>query len=225
MQVSAELRWFWRNSAPDDLLQWFCESNAHGFSAGSGKSRTDRYLKESDQHEIGIKIRDEESGVARHGVEVKGLVASTFITLNVPPFAGPVELWAKWTSKALLHIEFTEETSVATEKQRWLRKFDTTGPNLSEIELDTDEPPHPKPDETGRRPPLPAIGCNVELTCVSIANETWWTFGFESFGPLETLENSIRRAAKELVARRVPMLADGIVASYPLWLQFFNQGR
>jgi hypothetical protein len=55
----------------------------------------------------------------------------------------------------------------------------------------------PEPDENGRKPPLPAIGCDVELTRVTIVRETWWTFGFESFGPLDTVENSLRMAAKE----------------------------
>src|SRR5437762_2801792 len=101
MQISAELRWFWKDIPPDGLLQWFCGSDGHKFVAGGGKHRrVDRYLKESHQPELGIKSRGERLGAAR-AVEVKGLTVPVLTTLEIPPFVGAIQLWTKWTSKAL----------------------------------------------------------------------------------------------------------------------------
>jgi hypothetical protein len=110
MQLSAELRWFWKDTPPDGLLHWFCGSDGHKFVAGGGKHyRVDRYLKESHQPELGIKSRDERVGTAGLAVEVKGLIVPVLTTLEIPPFIGAIQLWTKWTSKALARFEFTEQ--------------------------------------------------------------------------------------------------------------------
>ena len=54
----------------------------------------------------------------------------------VAPFAGPIEIWSKWTSEPL------ELNSVVTvEKIRWLRKFDTSTLSPVEIALNDEEKP------------------------------------------------------------------------------------
>lgn len=205
MQVSAEVRWFWAGRPPLGLKEWFIDSKDHGCVAGGGGTRTDYYLPERHQAELGIKRR----GGGGKGIEVKGLVATAGKVAR-GPFSGPIELWTKWTSTSL---RLTREGAVRTRKRRWLRKFDTTGARPREIALNAEE----LPLDSKKRP---ARGCNVELTKVTLSDGTvWWTLGFEAFGTLDTVPESLKTAAKVLSAREPPELGQGLLASYPAWLK------
>jgi len=203
MQVSAEIRWFWRSTPPPGLEEWFCKADAHCCSVGGGGKRLDEYLLDDQQVELSLKRRG-----GKPGVEVKGLVAVTWGSLMVGPFAGPVELWTKWTSDPL---ELTKPT-IAIKKQRWLRKFNTSVFLPQEIPLDCDERPL-------NNYSLPTLGCNVELTKIKLPNcDIWWTFGFEAFGTIRTVENDLRAVATVLVNRKPPKFEDGLLSSYPAWI-------
>lgn len=207
MQVSAEIRWFWRENPPPDLEGWFQDSDHHGCTSGGGSpnAREDIYLCDDDQVELGIKVRGGNSGV-----EVKGLVAAKLGILAAGEFIGPIELWSKWISRSLsLDIHST----ITLQKWRKLRKFDTTGPSPVEIELGADE----KPKEYR----LPKTGCNVEFTNVYIpkSSQTWWTLGFEAFGTILTVEKDLQAVAAVLHKRHPPTMSGGMIASYPAWLK------
>jgi hypothetical protein len=206
MQLSAEIRWFWKETAPPGFKDWFCDEQTNSHKAGGGvKIRSDQYLRDTLQNELGIKLRGD-----KKGVEVKGLVAVISDQLAVGPFHGAIEIWTKWTTESL---ELPSASLVTTEKLRWLRKFDTSAQDPSEIPLGDDEQPlQPQP--------LPAMGCNVELTQVTVAGaDVWWTFGFESFGRLQDVQQSLRSIAFVLAARRPPEFTNGLGASYPAWLK------
>jgi hypothetical protein len=121
-----------------------------------------------------------------------------------------VELWAKWP----VDVTLAGEKLVRTQKLRWLRKFDTEQVSTrapKEIPLDSFEQP-----KTGSPP---ALGCNVELTELQTSTaDVWWTFAFEAFGTIYTVERSLHDVAKELSQRNPPDLGAGILASYPIWL-------
>jgi hypothetical protein len=207
MQVSAEIRWFWREGAqPSQLKDWFCAEQAHGCLAGGGNEagRLDEYLSEAGQVELGVKLRG-----GKKGVEVKGLVESLFEELTVPPFVGAIELWTKWTSHALV---LNSGVTVATKKRRWLRKFDAASDDPKEIPLDANENPLGKEA-------LPVLGCNVELTHLELPDgRIWWTFAFEAFGSVQTVAGSLHATADTLARRQPPALGEALVASYPAWL-------
>jgi hypothetical protein len=63
----------------------------------------------------------------------------------------------------------------------------------------------------------------VELTKVTLESvDSWWTFGFEAFGALRTVEDDLRKVAA-LLAKRLPDgVAMGTLASYPAWLQQYT---
>ena len=143
MQVSAEIRWFWKNILPPKLKEWFCNAKDNTCAAGGGKPRVDEYLYDRSQIELGLKRRG-----GKPGVEVKGLVTGKWGSLIASPFVGPIELWTKWTSEVL---ELNSGWTVPTEKIRWLRKFDTAKQLPEEIPLDSKEKP------LGNRA-LPALG-------------------------------------------------------------------
>jgi hypothetical protein len=205
MQMSAEIRWFWRGAAPVGLEDWFRRPDNHGCSAGGGEIRTDEYLYDTRQTELGLKRRG-----GRTGVEVKGLVASMPNALAAWPFAGPLELWCKWTSNA---IELKHETTISVEKRRWLRKFETWQTLPQEVALDAKEQP-----VGGKR--VPERGCNFELTHVVLlpSPAPWWTLSFEAFGALPTVAEDLRSVAILLSGRRPPDINGAMLASYPSFL-------
>jgi hypothetical protein len=204
MQISGEIRWFWKSTAPAGLDEWFRSGGEQWCAAGGGRIRTDQYLRDPRQVELGVKLRG-----GKKGVEVKGLIAERAGALAAAPFEGSVQIWAKWTSEAL---ELGPGELIALDKQRWLRKFDTGGSAPCEIPLDASETP-----TDGRA--LPRRGCNVELTRIALRNgDTWWTLGLEAFGAVEMVERDVCIVAGVLAGRRPPPLGAGEVASYPMWL-------
>ncbi|HEX6040529.1 hypothetical protein [Longimicrobium sp.] len=193
MRVSAEVRWFWRDEPPGGLEAWFRDADAHGCPAGDEEARADVYLRDPGQTELGIKRRG-----GNEEVEVKALVSVIRDGVAAPPFVGPAETWTKVRARGL---DFA--ASVTTHKARRLRTFETGGA----------EPVEMRPGS-----PAPPVGCNVELTRVTVNGDVWWTLGFESFGPPRTLTDSLRATTALLATRRPPRLGDGLQASYPAWL-------
>ena len=205
MQISAEIRWFWRDAAPAGLEDWFTGAGSHPCIAGGGETRSDDYLRDIGQSELGIKRRG-----GKDGVEINGLVALIPDGLAAGPFRVEIQLWAKWTSVAL-GLETDSTTTV--KKRRRLRKFDTSGTSPVEIPLGADEAPL-------ENRPWPALGSNAELTLVGLRNgDVWWTFGFEAFGTTSTVEKDLRAVADMLSSRRPPEIPEGLQASYPAWLR------
>ena len=205
MEVAAEIRWFWQGVGPRELKEWFTSPCVYTCPAGGGNVRTDAYLPDPEQAELGIKLRG-----TKAGVEVKGLVATRSEGCHNYPFIGQIEIWTKWSSAAL---SLSVEGLVLVKKRRWLRKFDCTGPAFREVALDLEELPigtcH-----------LPDKGCNVEYTEISGTRiGSWVSFGFEAFGTLDTVAVCLRRTAAQLSLLQPPALAGGWNASYPTWLQ------
>lgn len=212
MQVSSEIRWFF-NSAQDELKTWFCQSDAHGCTAGGGLVRVDSYLRDAHQTALGLKHRG-----GKKGVEIKGLVCHLPDHCEAHPFSGPIELWTKWTSDTLI-LETSK--TVTTEKRRWIRKFDTTGLSPVEIKLNDKEAPV-------ERESLPPRGCSVEYTHVRFVDyETkelipdstdWWTLSFEGFGKLDSVKASLCDVAAVMASRNPPNFDSSFRASYPAFL-------
>jgi len=208
MQNSAEIRWFWRQSpSTKTLLTWFKSRSCHDFQAGGGELRSDIYLSDPNQNELGIKRR----GLGP-GVEVKGLVCIRKRKITLTLFEHRVEIWTKWKTNA---IKVNKSATVKMKKLRWLRKFDTTGKSPFEIKLNRKELPI-------KKTPLPEQGCNVEFTVITMSGgEIWHSFGFEAFGPFNTLESSLLASITVLARRKLVLPKGAIEASYPMWLHLF----
>ena len=205
MEVSAEFRWFWQGAEPAALQQWFSDAELHDCAAGGGCLRTDAYLFDPQQAELGIKLRGNKTGA-----EVKGLVAVIAEGCRDHPFRGPIQIWSKWTSEAL---SLTNAALILVNKRRLLRTFDTAGPEVREIALDAQERPI-----NGDR--LPEEGCNIEYTQISVeGSPPCVTLGFEAFGALDAVAANLRRTTARLAMRRPPALVGGWRASYPTWLR------
>jgi hypothetical protein len=200
MRTTAERRWFWGKTEADPLRRWFLDSDVHHCEAVGGDVRTDTYLADVNQAELGIKLRG--SGV---GVEIKGLVSVLDDGCHEAPFDSPIELWTKWASDVL---SLTHAPLILVRKRRWLRKFDTIG-----VEVTRDADP-------------PRQGCTAEYTEVSAqGSPAWATLGFEAFGSIETLADSVRRAAGRMAERKPPAVGPGWRASYPAWLRQWDGAK
>src|ERR1700722_10945195 len=110
MLLSAEIRLFWFDNKPEAIERWFTDDAVHHFSPGGGNKRTDIYLRDENQIELGIKTRGEKSGV-----EVKGLVAVLRNTVEFNSCEIPIEVWSKWPSQTLA---FATNAGVALRKPR-----------------------------------------------------------------------------------------------------------
>lgn len=200
---SAELRWFWRNDLPADVEAWF-RTRAGEAPAGGGSARTDVYALEP-QPILGIKERG-----TQRGAEIKGLIRSG-PNVTVARLSGRIQIWGKWISHEL---RVDRGRTVTTRKTRWLRKFAMTSGKLAEVPLGPDERP-----KDGR--PLPPDGCNLELTEVrtSVDDIVWWTLGFEAFGGLEHVQETLTTAMQALSSTDPPQLSGAVESSYPEWLQ------
>ena len=208
MLISAEIRWFWHDSAPEGLEDWYSGAAGHPYTAGGLGTRTDDYLRDTSQSELGIKRRG-----GGKSIEIKGLVSVLPEGLNAGPFVGEIELWAKWISGA---VDLESDATISVGKRRMFRKFDTSGPLPEEVLLGPDEAPI-----GGRQ--WPSRGCNAELTRVTLEQrDVWWTFGLEAFGTLSTVERDLRTVAGLLSSRRPPELPEGLQASYPAWLKILQ---
>jgi len=195
MLLSAEIRLFWFDNKPADLENWFMNEAVHRCAAGGPEERTDIYLSDPHQTELGVKTRGE-----KPGVEVKGLIATLNATIEIASYKIPTELWSKWSSSTL---GFDPKTGVKVHKKRWLRKFDTTGSRPAEVPRDR----------------MPPKGCNVEWTIVETPpGETCWTLGFEAFGKLDDVEDSLRSVAAVIRYRNPPPSPGAQSLSYPEWL-------
>ena len=206
MKITAELRWFWR--AGDVGLDqaagaWFAQL---GPDRPALIARTDLYALESNQGELGIKMRG-----GNPGLELEGLVAR-LAPITVGPLRGVPELWAKWTSRSLQ----APARTVSVRKTRRLRKF-------AWLEGRFEELPRGATGESlaGQ---LPVSGCDIELTFVEVelAREVaaFWTIGFDAFGSRGAVE-PILRAAVERVAARAPDLGEPFALGYPRFLAQF----
>src|SRR5262245_62010684 len=199
LQVSAELRWFWRDILPQDVERWFRSGD---YAPGGGMTHVDEYLVDRNQTELGVKKRG--SGI---GVEVKGLVALG--RQSTSPFEGRVQIWTKWASETL---SIDHMPRVWIKKTRWLRKYDTSGAGVVEVQVAA--------SERAARPI--ARGCQSELSAIAIGDEgtSWWSVGFEAFGEKSTIEGSLDRTLVHLTLG-APALDGGLALSYPEWLARF----
>lgn len=116
MLLSAEIRLFWSDPQPTGLEAWFMDAANHGSAPDGPEERTDIYLADPNQTELGVKTRGE-----KPGLEIKGLIAVPGDTLAFASYEIPIELWSKWSSEPLA---FDTKTGIQLDKTRWLRRFD-----------------------------------------------------------------------------------------------------
>lgn len=122
------------------------------------------------------------------GLEIKGLIATPGDTLAFASYEIPIELWSKWSSESLA---FDPASGIKLHKTRWLRPFDIAS----------------------------GQGCHVEWTILRTrSGATHWTLGFEAFGPLPAIQQTLRSTVRAMNHRNPPPAPGAVTLSYPAWL-------
>jgi hypothetical protein len=198
MRLTAEIRWFWPDGPPQEFHGWFVGACAAWPAAASTKTRVDEYLRDPDQVSLGIKKR------GRGDVEIKGLISRRDKRLDFAGCASPIELYAKWGSRAL---DLRGLSLICVEKQRWKRCFSVHAGAISELATSSE----PVPRQSG---------CDAELTLLTGPDLTpWWTLGFEAYGELDEVEAILSRTVSLMARRCPPPLTPGEATGYPSWLK------
>ena len=187
MWRTTEMRWWWRGAPDQALSRWLLRG-----VAPIKDFRTDLYLDDPKQTDIGIKRRGAEI------VEVKMLVALPDIDFP-DAMAGQAECWIKGTSERL---PLTDENSVAVGKQRRRRILGYAGGSWKEV-LDEDEI---------------EAGMSAEITEVEIGDETWTTVGLEAFGAEDGNDALLQAGVTLLGAWPDVVPSPDLIGGYPLWL-------
>jgi hypothetical protein len=206
MLYSAEARWFFNTGLPAEVGDWFLEGRTI-----EPESRTDRYLIFPGCDCLGVKLR--ESDDANTGAfEVKALIGAPEITRFSPRATARTDAWVKWTCSTEAFPDWVEailasESSwVTIQKHRSSRRFSLDGNGCAEVPKDSE----------------PKEGCDVEIVTLQVDGDPWWTFGFESFGPRETVRPSLHAVATRWFERDGPC-TFGVVQSlsYATWVAGF----
>lgn len=183
---TAEVRWFFTDEAPSQVLHWFQRGERE---PELQPPREDFYLCLKDRDSLGIKLREGK-------IEVKQRHSDEGIVRFSERVAGRVEHWRKWSYKldqaeaALAGIQTPAGAWLGVKKERQLRKYEITD---SEQLI-----PVPASD-------YPEQGCDIELTTVMIGDQTWWSLCLEAFGDENRLQANLWLAARQIFTGAEPV--------------------
>ena len=208
MLETAEIRWFFKDSAPAAVHDWFAEDR--GLTV---EERTDHYLVFPGCESVGVKLRD--AGPGRESrFEVKAIRGAPEV-INLPrDVAGRADSWMKWSYSTNVFDQAptlvdSDSTWVPTRKRRLLRRFSTDHGSVQEMPVGE----------------LPAAGCNIDLVDLDTVDGAWWTLGFESFGPATDLRSQLHTVTTSWFDRRPPPVPLRVTSSiaYPTWIAALPQ--
>lgn len=196
VDLTSELRWFFDDLIPDELVSWFTQDAATGLT----EVRCDAYLL-NHAIDIGVKRRFKEV------LELKVRQGPPEPFAIAPGLDGALETWQRW-SPADGHVHLTEDTAwIDVHKTITKRRFTADG---AEQPL----------SEASRA--MTGQACDVEIATLSIEGRTGWTFAFAAFGPVEHHRSLLEVAwAALLDGRGVPeplRLHPTNSFGYPEWI-------
>ena len=208
MLETAEIRWFFKDSAPAAVHEWFAEDRDL-----SVEKRTDNYLVFAGCESVGVKLRDVEPG-RKSKFEVKAIRGAPEVVNLRGDVAGRTDSWVKWSYSTsefdhLPSVVNSETIWLPVQKRRILRTFSIEQGSVQEEPVD--DPP--------------AAGCNADLVDLQTVKGAWWTLGFESFGPATDLRSQLHAVAKSWFDSRpppFPLRASDSIA-YPSWVAALAQ--
>ena len=204
MLHTAEARWFIPEALPDTVLEWF----KGGQPLDSEGVQVHEYLLFQDCESVGVKLRDGR-------LEIKAMRGPSQ-PLSLPAgIRGRTEQWVKWSlaSEALRTIDEALHQSgrwLKVRKERFLRRFYSERGRLKEITI--------------LQGPFPLTGCTIEVARVDVDADpqSWYSLGFEAFGPLAVTAGILDDALFSFFNEQGPAPGRGLTenesAGYPAWL-------
>ncbi len=211
MLNTSELRWFIRGSVPDEFSGWF--------SAGRPPA-----LELREDHEYLLFPACDSVGVKARGgkFEIKARAGSSRVLPLPFRIGGRSEDWVKWSLSAEELPQFDRVLHKSGEwmriaKDRLLYRFAGQGDGPFEISAGENGPP--------------PSGYSVELTKIEVEREphSWFTFGFEAFGPRPDTTGILREAVHDFFGKHGcppgKLLTRKNSLSYPAWLMMNYSDR
>jgi hypothetical protein len=205
MYPTAEVRWFFKGPVPRGVEAWFQRRMG---SSEREPPRVDRYLRLPDSESLNVKLREGR-------IEIKQRVGQASVVRFHEHVTGRVEIWHKWSFELARsdvhasHTVYPASSWIAVRKERWLRTYQVEG-NKDYGGQSAAEPP--------------AQGCELELTTVRVAGQTWWTLAFEAFGEESPLEEILLSVARHIFdIDEPPLLPVGQSRGYAAWLVAITQ--
>jgi hypothetical protein len=196
VDLTSELRWFFDERPPDELVSWFTDGAATGLT----EVRWDSYYRD-DAVDVGVKRRYKEV------LELKVRRGPPETFSIAPALEGWLETWQRW-SPADGRVHLSEDAKwIDVHKTITKRRFTGDG---GELPLSEDNRA------------MTGHGCDVEIATISIEGRTGWTFAFAAFGPVDRHRSLLELAwAAILSGGGVPAslrLHTGNSFGYPAWL-------
>ncbi|QLC24907.1 hypothetical protein HFP57_07605 [Parasphingopyxis algicola] len=190
IQLTAELRFWWRDTAPDAVRDWFFDGRRNL----PLETRLDTYFDPGNPS-LGIKRRGDSDAL-----EIKTLVKDD-VGLG-SGLAG--QLWVKGASSAAIY----SESGVDISKRRFLRSLSIDGQEMVEQEHGRAEIRHE------------VSACTIELTAVHVGEEPalWWSLGLEASSGLEDAPSILSAIVDRTRIADLPLI-NAVCASYPQWLR------
>lgn len=190
---------------PPPVEAWFRRASG---SVDQEPVRVDHYLQLAHIDSLGIKLREDR-------IEVKQRVDQQQLVRFHERVAGVVEEWRKWSfaiqdpDGVLARATAAAGSWIAVRKDRQLRRYRVADDGRV-IALTSST----SPDR----------GCELELSHVEVAGETWWTLSFEAFGEPSTLRVELLAVVRYVVASDAPpaLPADDSFG-YAAWLGGITQ--
>jgi hypothetical protein len=150
--------------------------------------REDHYLRLTDAPTLGIKLREGR-------IEIKQRVRNYGMVRLHDRVTGMLEHWRKWSFQlaeargALLSIAVPAASWIPVRKDRMLRTYRLT--------VDRSVVPVLALESLRQ-------GCEMELTRVHVAEQSWWTLAFEAFGDESILQEQLVLVAQHVLAADEP---------------------
>jgi hypothetical protein len=200
MFPTVEVRWFYRGEVPPEVEAWFQQSAGR---VERHPCREDHYLRLTDTHALGIKLREGR-------IEIKQRVGEHGVIRFHKRVTGVVENWRKWSfqlaeaRRALTSIAVPTTSWIPVRKERMLRTYRLT--------VDKRVVPVSTSD-------VPRQGCEMELTEVHVVGQDWWTLAFEAFGDESVLQEQLLLVAQHVLAAHEPPSLNALESyGYADWL-------
>jgi len=200
---SLEVRWIFPGQLAAVVAGWF------GRFPAETESREDIYLLDPALRGLSVKLR------GGRALEVKVHCGNAGILEVVGRARGRVESWHKWSFPVspLSQDSGVPAGWIPVRKSRRISRFSLAGGRIV----------------AGSPGPGHEARCDVELTEVRVADQDWWSLGFEATGPAGLLRGALEATAAFVFTRPMPSGAEPSPdesRSYAEWLsQRLGAGR
>lgn len=204
MLTSHELRWFYPDTIPQDVVVWF-QQNCLINPMEPPEKREDVYLCVPDSDYMGIKLR-------QGRLEIKWRQAEFGVVCFGESVEGKAEKWGKWSCSDRTGESFQVATVanhaywVNIQKVRYLRQYqflqnNSVKPIINDASIDN--------------------VCSVEITQLVIQNQPWWSLAFEALGTDDCLMDNLQVTADCVLSTyQGPKLIAANSYAYPHWLGY-----